>query len=281
MAGLNCHFLVEAWSRSVSMKLNHPSPDSPTDVILPVIAKVKVMAAGTTADNERDFAHNTKHFIRTSRGITSNDWRASERQLSEACSGKSEKYLRGLALDAQKIWLQGFSAPRQSGANKRMNWTGLKNKKPADPTSLSSFEKLRRRSVAEAVSHYVPSANQTTLKRKAKMISNDEWGANHDKKESDLKKLQKKRRFECQKSKLLLAEEKMPQGEYEAFDAKQKKDDVAALKKHLSVASAFEKKMKSLEQLVGGQTICLRRLPPIDEQACQQRLPLVHCAITL
>lgn len=147
------------------MKVRQPDAAHGVDMVLPALSKIIVMATATTADNERDFAHHTKHYTRTDRGLCSNDWRAMERQISEACSGKSGDFVQKLALDSQKMWLKGYGRPRASGKEARLNFVGGKSVRPANPKSLASFVARRRKAVQDSVSatNFQASKNQTTL----------------------------------------------------------------------------------------------------------------------
>lgn len=260
------------------MKLEHPSGTSPCDVISSILSKVVVMATGSTADNERDFAHNTRHYLRSSRGLTCDVWRAAERRLSESCSGKSQEYLHQLAVEAQRIWLEGFNGPRQSGPEKRMNFVSLQKKKAVNKKSLNSWLKRRRKAVNAAVrassSSCLVTGDEADLKRKAKRRAGDAWSDGHDRKEGHLQSLIKKRRFEAQKSDQLLEDEKMGEAAFTALNKKQSNDDWKAFRKHQRVTASFEKKLTSLENLLNGRAVCLRRLPSLDEEACLSRLKL-------
>ena len=141
-------FETEAWARSLAQKVRQPDPRHPADLIHEALAKIFVMSTASTAENERDFAHHTKHFVRTDRGLAHDDWRMLERQISEACSHKAESFLRKLSIQAQLIWLEGYGPPRASGKKKRMNFS---NGKTRDPRSLESFVRSRRVSVQKAV----------------------------------------------------------------------------------------------------------------------------------
>ena len=146
------------------MKVRQPDPLHEVDMVLPALAKVIVMATATTADNERDFAHHTKHYVRTDRGLCANDWRAMERQISEACSGKSDDYVQKLALDAQKLWMKGYGRPRAAGKNVRLNFVGGKvNHRPSNGKSLAAFVARRRKAVSDAAANFKGSS-KTDLK---------------------------------------------------------------------------------------------------------------------
>ena len=132
------------------MKIKQPDPQHETQEIHAALGKVLIMATASTADNERDFAHHTKHFLRTCRGLAHDDWRMAERQVSEACSGKSEAFLQKVAVQAQLIWVEGFNRHRLAGQT-RMNFISKKKKKCSDPKSLESFVRSRRKAVKEAV----------------------------------------------------------------------------------------------------------------------------------
>jgi len=132
------------------MKIKQPDPQHETQEIYAALGKVLIMATASTADNERDFAHHTKHFLRTCRGLAHDDWRMAERQISEACNGKSEAFLQKVAVQAQSIWVEGFNRHRLAGP-KRMNFISKKKKKCSDPKSLESFVRSRRTAVKKAV----------------------------------------------------------------------------------------------------------------------------------
>lgn len=139
---------TKAWARSLAVKVRQPDPRHPADLIHEALAKIFVMATASTAENERDFAHHAKHFVRTDRGLAHDDWRMMERQISEACSHKAESFLRKLSIQAQLIWLEGYGRPRASGKKKRMNFSSGKKR---DPRSLESFVRSRRSSVQKAL----------------------------------------------------------------------------------------------------------------------------------
>ena len=83
------------------------------------------------------------------RGLAHDDWRLAERQISEACNGKSEAFLQKVAGQAQLIWVEGFNRHRLAGRT-RMNFIS-KKKKCSDPKSLESFVRSRREAAKEAV----------------------------------------------------------------------------------------------------------------------------------
>ena len=256
------------------MKLNHPSKESPTDVILPVLARFMVMATAATADNERDFAHHTRHFIRTSRGLAKDSWRAAERRISEHCSGQGDDYLQQLARDAQLIWLEGFKSPRACG-KERMNFvSGTKTTKKVDKTSLNSWVAKRRSLSASetAANERSLSSNTQELKRKAQSMAGSQWTEGHDSKQTHLEELTKKRRFDAQQSGQLLSDEKLAPQEFKDFSQRQAKADMQAWKKYVATSSSFASKLKRLEELVKGHEVCFRGLPAMDEQACARRL---------
>lgn len=73
---------LEAWRQSVIKKQR--SHAHANGELLAALARGLALTAGSTADNERDFAFNTKNYVKKSnRGLLKNMWRSAERQLSE------------------------------------------------------------------------------------------------------------------------------------------------------------------------------------------------------
>ena len=73
---------LEAWRQSVIKKQR--SHEHGNGELLAALARGLALTAGSTADNERDFAFNTKNYVKKSnRGLLKNTWRGAERQLSE------------------------------------------------------------------------------------------------------------------------------------------------------------------------------------------------------
>ena len=128
-------------------------------------------------------------------------------------------------------------------------------------TSLKRWVEKRRKDVTKKMGgkRSRPGGDELEerLKKKAKKAAGAAWTESHKEAERKLDNKALTRRFEAQKSGQLVEKETVTVAQYQSMSEAQKKNDKQAAKRHVIQGAMFNKKKRSLDEILTGKNICI------------------------